>query len=97
MAPRRLAAPPAPGVPAGAPPLAKLRRARHLGRTMDVTQTLGLMAALLVFGVFCGWRGALPPNFKRGPRMMPWRPLMAASAVGLMMLMAYLSALLKAN
>ena len=47
---------------------------------MPLSATLIAMAAFAVIGVFCGWRGARPPNFVRGPRMVPWRWLMLLCA-----------------
>lgn len=61
---------------------------------MDLTLTLALIAALAALAVFAGWRGARPPDFVRGPRMIPWRPIMVASAAGGMMLMLHLANLL---
>jgi len=29
---------------------------------------------------FAGWRGARPPNLMKGPRMIPWRPIMVLAA-----------------
>jgi hypothetical protein len=43
---------------------------------MSLTLTLWIMAALTTAGALCGWRGALPPNPHRGPRMLPWRFMM---------------------
>ena len=63
---------------------------------MDLPITLGLIAAFIATGVFCGWRGALPPDFKRGPRVIPWRPLMVVCAVGVMLLLAHVGTLLGA-
>lgn len=52
-----------------------------------------LMAFVLLaaFSAFCGWRGARPPDFVRGPRLIPWRPLMVASAVGAILALALLA------
>jgi hypothetical protein len=47
---------------------------------MSLTTTLALIAGFLAAALFCGWRGARPPNLIRGPRMIPWRILMVASA-----------------
>jgi hypothetical protein len=60
---------------------------------MDLTATLILAASLLALAVFAGWRGARPPDFARGPRMIPWRAVMLfASAWALFALvhLAYL-------
>ncbi len=64
---------------------------------MSLHTTLAIGAALLVFALFCGWRGSRPPNPLKGARMMPWRPLMAASAVGVMVLVVHLGTLLTGN
>ena len=57
---------------------------------MTVPITLGLAGALLGLSVFCGWRGSRPPDLRRGPRMIPWRPLMVASAVSFLVLLVHL-------
>ena len=60
--------------------LGRARRAWMLGSTSNERDRPSLMLPRLqavaeVMEVF-GWRGARPPDFKRGPRMMPWRWLM---------------------
>ena len=67
---------------------------RAPNRPMDLTLTLALIAAFAAITVFAGWRGARPPDFVRGPRMIPWRPIMVAGAAGAMMLMLHLANLL---
>jgi hypothetical protein len=62
---------------------------------MNLTVTLSLIAGLVLAAVFCGWRGALPPNFVKGPRMIPWRPLMAIFATAAMLLLPHVATLLK--
>ena len=46
--------------------------------------TAGLLFAIaLAFAAlagFAGWRGARPPNPMKGPRMIPWRPIMVVCA-----------------
>lgn len=61
---------------------------------MDLTTTLGALAATLILAVFAGWRGARPPDFLKGPRMIPWRPLMAAAATASLILLVHLVNLL---
>lgn len=61
---------------------------------MDLTVTIIVLVALLALAVFCGWRGARPPNVIKGPRLMPWRPLMMACAVAIMLLLVHLANLL---
>ena len=58
---------------------------------MDQTTTLviGAIAALLT--AFFGWRGALPPNFVTGPRLIPYRFLMLLSASALSMMVVHLA------
>ena len=54
---------------------------------MDLRLTLALCAAFSALAAFAGWRGARPPNPMKGPRLVPWRPIMvitAAAAVGLL-------------
>jgi hypothetical protein len=60
--------------------------------TMDAT--LILLAALASLTAFAGWRGARPPNLVKGPRMIPWRPLMIVFATGTVVTGAHLAALL---
>ncbi|MFC3071073.1 hypothetical protein [Phenylobacterium soli] len=51
---------------------------------MSLSLTLALLAGCVVLGAFCGWRGAAPPNPHKGPRLIPYRFLMALfGAVGL--------------
>ena len=47
---------------------------------MTAPAALALAAAFAALSVFAGWRGARPPDFRRGPRMIPWRPIMVAAA-----------------
>lgn len=56
---------------------------------MSLTETLALAAAFLALAVFAGWRGARPPNPLKGPRMVPWRPIMVAAAVGLILMLVH--------
>ena len=43
---------------------------------MELPMTAALTGFCLAAAVFCGWRGAQPPNPMKGPRMAPWRVLM---------------------
>jgi hypothetical protein len=61
---------------------------------MDLLTTLIAIAVFLGLAVFCGWRGARPPNLLKGPRMAPWRPMMMACAVITLLLAAHLLNLL---
>ena len=56
---------------------------------MDLTLASSLTAAMLALAVFAGWRGARPPDFRRGPRMIPWRPIMVAAATTAILLGGY--------
>jgi hypothetical protein len=58
---------------------------------MDFNVTLGLLGAFVSAGVFCGWRGSLPSQPAKGVRMIPWRPLMVASAVGALVMLVHLA------
>ena len=61
---------------------------------MDFNVTLGLLAAFVAAGVFCGWRGSLPSQPAKGVRMMPWRPLMVGCAVGALVMLVHLANLM---
>lgn len=61
---------------------------------MDLNLTLGLTAAFLAVAVFAGWRGARPPDFLKGPRLIPWRFIMVTAAAGLLVLVVHLVNLL---
>jgi hypothetical protein len=47
---------------------------------MELPTTIALAVLCLAATIFCGWRGALPPNPAKGPRMVPWRALMLLGA-----------------
>ena len=47
-----------------------------------------IAAACAAVAAFAGWRGARPPNLMKGPRLIPWRPIMVAAAVGAILLIA---------
>ena len=61
---------------------------------MSLSLTLILMAAALTLAVFSGWRGALPPNVVRGPRMAPWRFLMLLGFAVAVLLLIHLGTLM---
>ncbi|NQE60424.1 hypothetical protein [Caulobacter sp. RHG1] len=61
---------------------------------MDLTATIAAAVALLLLAVLCGWRGARPSNVLKGPRMIPWRPLMMVCVVALMLMLVHLVNLL---
>ena len=56
---------------------------------MDLTTTIVAALIALALTVFCGWRGARPINVLKGPRMMPWRPIMVGGAVLVLLLTAH--------
>jgi hypothetical protein len=56
---------------------------------MDMPLTLAIAAVCLALAGFCGWRGAQPLNIHKGPRLMPWRPLMMLFAVAFLVLLAH--------
>lgn len=58
---------------------------------MEFHVTLGLFIAFVAAGVFCAWRGALPSQPAKGVRMIPWRPLMVACAVGALITIVHLA------
>jgi len=61
---------------------------------MDLPVTIIALVILLALAVFCGWRGARPANILKGPRMMPWRPLMMLCVVAILLLTVHLLNLL---
>lgn len=56
--------------------------------------TLAACALFLVLAIVCGWRGARPINVLKGPRLIPWRPLMMIFVVALMLMLVHLANLL---
>ena len=60
--------------------------------TMPVT----LFSAAVGVGltVLCGWRGAQPPDVRRGPRMIPWRFLMLLSAAWVLLMLVHVANLM---
>ncbi|WP_295171859.1 hypothetical protein [uncultured Brevundimonas sp.] len=64
---------------------------------MSLTTTLVLLGVALAVMVFCGWRGALPPDPFKGPRLMPWRFLMVGAAAIAMLLLIHLATLFGAE
>jgi hypothetical protein len=57
---------------------------------MDPILNVILLAAGGLLTVFCGWRGAGPPDLRRGPRLMPWRFLMLLGATFTLIMLAFL-------
>ena len=56
---------------------------------MDLPITLTVIAAFVALALFCGWRGARPPDPGRGPRLMPWRFLMLLAAAGAILMLVH--------
>lgn len=61
---------------------------------MDLPLTIAAAVVFLALAVICGWLGARPINVLKGPRLMPWRPLMMVFVVGLMLMVVHLVNLL---
>jgi len=60
----------------------------HMAR-MDWTITLGLLGLFAGLGLVCGWLGGRPPNFAKGPRLIPYRFLMLLAAFGFIAVAAH--------
>jgi len=63
---------------------------------MSMTVTLALLAVSVAMTALSAWRGGLPPDIIRGPRMIPWRFLMILFAALAMLLVIHVAALLGA-
>lgn len=65
---------------------------------MSLTVTLALLAASMIFGGICAWKGAQPLDITRStPRMMPWRFMMLLCAALAMLLLIHLAGLFGAG
>lgn len=58
------------------------------------TVTLGVVLAAAAVGVFAGWRGARPPDLRRGPRLIPWRLIMLTAAAAALLALVHAANLL---
>jgi hypothetical protein len=47
---------------------------------MDARTLFALGGGLAVVALVAGWRGARPPDLRKGPRLVPWRFIMMLSA-----------------
>lgn len=56
--------------------------------------TLGAAAVGLALAVLCGWRGARPPDLRRGPRLVPYRFLMLLAGAFVVLMLAHAANLL---
>ena len=57
---------------------------------MPLIPTLIALAVAVTLTLFCGWRGARPPDPRRGPRLVPWRFLMIVCAAVALALIVHL-------
>ena len=57
---------------------------------MDMTTTLSVGGAALVFALFCAWRGARKPDPSKGPRLVPWRFMMLLSCAAVFLMLLHL-------
>ncbi len=67
--------------------------ARHLA-SMTLEISLAVTAALLGLALFAAWRGAQPPDFMKGVRMIPWRGVMLFSSAGVVFMLVHVVNLL---
>ena len=61
---------------------------------MGLILTVSLAAGFAGLAVLAGWRGARPPDLRRGPRLVPWRMLMALAALAAFVFLIHLVNLL---
>jgi Kef-type K+ transport system membrane component KefB len=61
---------------------------------MGLTVTAAAAILFLALAVLFGWLGARPINVLKGPRLIPWRPMMMICVVALMLMMVHLVNLL---
>ena len=61
---------------------------------MGLILTVSLAASFAGLAVLAGWRGARPPDLRRGPRLVPWRMLMALAALAAFVFLIHLVNLL---
>lgn len=79
------------------PPLRLVHRLRPAlcGRSMDVPVLTAAAAILILVAAVAGWRGARPPDPRRGPRLAPWRFIMLLAATGAIFALGALVSLLR--
>jgi hypothetical protein len=59
--------------------------------------TIALSAITLLLAVFCGWRGARPPDFRAQPRIIPYRLLMLLFGATFLSLLTHLVGFFRAT
>jgi hypothetical protein len=57
---------------------------------MDLPTTLAAFLACLAVAAVCGWRGARPPDLRRGPRLFPYRLVMTFAGAGALVFLVHL-------
>jgi hypothetical protein len=57
---------------------------------MELSLTLAAGAALLALTLLAAWKGARPPDLRRGPRLIPYRFIMLLGAAGLIVILVHL-------
>ena len=57
---------------------------------MDWPVTLIVTTLGVAVTAVCGWRGARPPDFSRGPRLFPYRLVMVLGAAFVMLMLAHM-------
>jgi len=63
--------------------------------TFDLVPTSIVAGVALMAVVFCGWRGSKPAPLMGAPRMVPWRFLMLAAAVVVLVALVHIVALIR--
>ncbi len=68
--------------------------ALRLTAMFSLPVTLASAAVGLGLTVLFGWRGARPPDPRRGPRMIPWRFLMLLAGAWVLLMLVHLANLM---
>lgn len=61
---------------------------------MDLRLLISCGLGCAALAAFAGWRGARPPDPMRGPRLIPWRPIMVAAAAGAVIILVQIKQLM---
>ena len=64
---------------------------------MSWTATIVALAITSILTVLFGWLGARPPNFAKGPRLVPYRFLMLAAGAVVLLLLIHVKELAGLN